>query len=45
MSHILRPDNPTQIREITYAKWCAIWQNVYLPEPLGIIANFIVEDK
>jgi hypothetical protein len=23
MSHFLHPDNPTQMRVITYAKWCA----------------------
>ena len=31
MLHILHPDNPTHIREYTYAKWCAIWQTFIYP--------------
>ena len=36
MSHILRLDNPTHMREITYSKWCAIWQTFIYPDRCAI---------
>jgi hypothetical protein len=45
MTHILRPNCPTQIRDITYAKWCAIWQKFIYPNRSGTLAPLSSSSK